>query len=89
MIRWKTLQLARLDGVVTGAWLAAVFDTVVGEASMAPRVSRQASMQAVKRLFSIKVSNFMVVLREWGLEVLDRDRARLVPNTQTLGKPHC
>jgi hypothetical protein len=32
---------------------------------MEPRVSTQISRQAVKRLCSIRVSNFMAVLLEW------------------------
>jgi hypothetical protein len=56
-------QLAEPAVVVTGAWFAAMLDTTVCCVSMAPRVSRQTSRLATKRLCRIKVSNFMVVLR--------------------------
>jgi hypothetical protein len=35
------------------------------QTSIDPRVSRQASEQAVNRLRSSRFSNFMIVLREW------------------------
>jgi hypothetical protein len=57
-------QLIKLSMAATGAWLTATLGTVICEVSMAPRVSRQISRQAAKRLCSIKVSNFMAVLRE-------------------------
>ena len=57
-------QLAELADAATGAWFTATLDTVVCVVSMAPRVSTQTSRQAAKRLCSIRVSNFMMVLRE-------------------------
>jgi hypothetical protein len=59
------IQPAELVIAATGAWLVAMFEGVVCDVSMAPRVSRQTSRQARKRLCNIRVSNFMAVLREW------------------------
>jgi hypothetical protein len=60
----SAVQLAEFVIASTGAWLVAIFDTVVCEASMEPRTDTQINRQTAKRLCSIRVSNFMVVLRE-------------------------
>jgi hypothetical protein len=57
-------QPTELGTAATGAWAAEVLDTVACDVSIAPRVSTQTSRQAAKTLCSIRVSNFMMVLRE-------------------------
>jgi hypothetical protein len=56
-------QPAALMLAATGACLAAKADTLTCAVSMEPTVKTQIRKQAVKRLFSSRVSSFMMVLR--------------------------
>jgi hypothetical protein len=57
-------QLA--ESIVAATWLDATLTAPVFDNSMEPTVNTPANTQAMNRLFSIRVSNFMTVLR--GLE---------------------
>lgn len=59
---WFAQPAAFVDAA-TGAWLATAVATVAFDVTIAPKVSTQTSRQAAKRLCSIRVSNFMAVLR--------------------------
>jgi hypothetical protein len=54
-------QLAELVVLVATTWVTATFDAGACAVSMLPRVHRQISRHAAKRLCSISVSNFMAV----------------------------
>ncbi|BDU22585.1 hypothetical protein DYGSA30_40420 [Dyella sp. GSA-30] len=57
--------------MATGACWVAMVGAVACEAIMAPSVNAQTSREAAKRLFSIRVSKFMVVLHRVRNEVFE------------------